>query len=79
MDTCAATRLLGPHTDEIGQGSQLELLDLNRGHLAGLQRQGPQVLEWLQMVEPRIRHPRVRHVQGDQGSEACTHGRYANK
>jgi hypothetical protein len=52
-----------PHAYQIGKGVQLKLLNLRRRHPAGLQSQGAEVLQRLQVVKARIGHSGVRHVQ----------------
>jgi hypothetical protein len=62
---------LRPHGDQVGEGCQPELLDLGRRHPAGLKGQGAQVLQRRQVVEARVGHPGVGHVQRHQCGQAC--------
>jgi len=69
-DSACLAVSLRPHADQVGEGGQPELLDLGRRHPAGLQGQGAQVLQRRQVVEARVGHPGVGHVQRHQRSQA---------
>lgn len=63
--------LFGPEAHQVREVRGLELLYVISCHLAGLQCQWFQILEWPQMLQTSACDPRVWHVQGYQLSESC--------
>lgn len=65
--------LFGSKAYQIREVTWLKLLYVICSHLAGLQGQWFQILEWLQVLQPRVAYTRVWHIQRDQFCQPCTY------
>lgn len=63
--------LFRPKTHQFRKLRRLKLPHVVGSHLARLQHQHPQVLEWLQMLQASTCHPGIWDVQRNQQRESC--------